>query len=353
MLNRTEPGPKARILEECNILASIQLPRNTFFNTQQKTYILVLEKRHTEVDPRPDVFCAIARTIGETLDWQRVPTPDKNDLRDIAHQWVEYTNGNSTQTLTNPLIKIASATQFDKDNRWDVLRFWSDEELVTLGEKEPPIERIVFISEVKDSLDQLSKELSEASRELQSLISTSMIPVSLSDTIFFKVSSGTRITGAQIRENPGEIPVYSCFKNEYIEKGRISEDWLKKHNILLQQHPCVTVNANGASVGRVFVRKPGCVMTDDVIVVDVLSPGIDLDFLAVQLRSAVAAGGFLYEAKLFAGRVKELEVGLPIKEDETLDLNQQRVISSAIRRFDGIRQKIAELGQYSENARIS
>jgi len=61
-------------------------------------------------------------------------------------------------------------------------------------------------------------------------------------------------------------------------------------------------------------RDAGCVLTDDVIAIDVLDPRIDLQFLAVQLRSATAAGGYLYEAKLFTGRVKELEIELPALE---------------------------------------
>src|SRR5205823_3868133 len=95
MLNRTEIGPKANLLSECNLLASIQLPRNAFFNTAQPTYILALERRRTSVDPRPDVFCAIARTIGETLDYERVPTPDQNDLHDITELFVAYHTGDS------------------------------------------------------------------------------------------------------------------------------------------------------------------------------------------------------------------------------------------------------------------
>jgi len=68
MLTRSENTMKEKILGECNLLASIALPRNTFFNTAQKTYILALEKRHTATDPRPNVFCAVASSVGESLD---------------------------------------------------------------------------------------------------------------------------------------------------------------------------------------------------------------------------------------------------------------------------------------------
>lgn len=41
-------------------------------------------KRLTEVDSRPPVFCGFVRSIGETLDVRRVPTPDDNDLEEVA-----------------------------------------------------------------------------------------------------------------------------------------------------------------------------------------------------------------------------------------------------------------------------
>ena len=101
------------------------------------------------------------------------------------------------------------------------------------------------------------------------------------------------------------------------------------------------------------MREGVCVLTDDVIAVEVLEPTITPDFLAQQLRSAVAAGGYLYEAKLFVGRVKELEVELPINENGTFDLDQQTVIAAALKRFDNIRTRLAELGKWSGGARIA
>lgn len=353
MLNRTEPGPKEKLLKECNIIASIQLPRNAFFNTSQKTYILVLEKRHTEVDERPDVMCAIARTIGESLDWKRIPTPAQNDLDEIAKAFVKWSESNHDNSLINPFIKIIPASEFSRDDRWDVLQFWTDDELVALGEKESAVDRIQFIDEARVDLSEIVSELQVARNELAVLTATPMKLVSLNDKTLFEVKSGTRITSENIRMNQGDVPVYSCFKDSRIVKGQISEGWLKEHKIQIEDKIIVTVNANGASVGKVYVRDERCVLTDDVIAIEILHPEIDPEFMALQLRSAVAAGGFLYEAKLFVGRVKELEIELSIREDESFDIDQQRVIAAAIKRFDNIRQRLAELGAWSGSARIA
>ena len=73
LLNRTAGGSETHLLNECNIIGAIQLPRNAFFNTAQPTYILALEKRRVATQSRPPVFCGIAQSIGETLDYERVP----------------------------------------------------------------------------------------------------------------------------------------------------------------------------------------------------------------------------------------------------------------------------------------
>lgn len=351
LLNRTEPKPKAALLKDCNLVGSIQLPSNTFFNTSQKTYLLVLEKRHTDVDDRPDVFCGIARSIGESLDWRRIPLPKENDLGDIADSFVQYRSGKELSNTTAKLIKIIPASKFGPDDRWDVLRFWTDQELVRLGEKDTPMSKEDFIEQAEESLEEILGELRAAREELAKLEKSRMKKVSLNDNTRFVVRSGTRIKSEDVRLNPGKIPVYSCFKTSTITKGTISERWLKKHSIPIETSPVVTVNANGASVGKVYFRDERCVLTDDVIVIDVLDPDIDPELMSIQLQHAVTAGGFLYEAKLFQSRVRELEVAIPFK-GRTFDLECQKRIAAAQKRFDTTRRKLAEIGMWSDDARI-
>ena len=359
LLNRTEPGPKERLLAECNIRLLVELPSNTFFNTAQKTYILGLERRHTAVDPRPEVFCAKVRTIGETLDWKRVPTPTDNDLDDVATAFVQWSEGGKVSEATAPLVRTVGADNFTKDDRWDIPRFWSDDELVALGVQEPPVGRLTFIDEVADNLETLTTELTEARSELEALTQRTMTRFSLSDSKLFVVRAGKRIRDEDIRQHQGEVAVISCFKTADLVKGHVSALWLSEKKIPVETQPVVTVNANGASIGRVFVRRGECVLTDDVIAVAPVVPDIDLDFLAAQLRSAIVAGSFVYEAKLFVGRVRSLEVELPVltpRGGGTLpkfDLDHQKRVASAVKRFDSIRDRLADLGRRSETARIA
>lgn len=355
MLNRTESKPKQRLLDECNLLASIELPRNTFFNTSQPTAILVLERRHSHVDPRPEVLCGYVRSIGETLDSYRVPTPEANDLAAVADAFVAL-DADPAFHPQSPIVKIVNATEFSANDRWDVARFWSEEELVSLGTKAAAIERPEFIDTAIENLAELMDELKASREEIANLTACPTKAVSLSDSALFQVRSGTRIRNEDIRANKGDVPVYSCFKEKAASKGLISESYLHAQGIAVESEatPVVTVIANGAkAVGKVFVRQERCVLTDDVIAVDLVAEDIDAEFLAAELRRAIAAGGFLYEAKLFKGRVEQLTAHIPTTSDGSFDLERQREIAAATRRFDLIRAKLHELGSWSESARIA
>ncbi|GEO41613.1 hypothetical protein SAE02_57610 [Skermanella aerolata] len=364
LLNRTEAGPRIKVLQKCNILASIQLPQGTFFNTTQKTYLLVLERRHTDADERPPVLCGIARTIGETLDRYRAPTPEDNDLDQIAGIFValhgrghrgQY-NEHSVDRAETLITKVRDAADFSAADRWDVARFWSDQELVALGEKQSAVDRIDWLNDVTDDLEGLLKELSRAKRELTALSADGPTKdIRLDDEQYFHVRSGDRIKTEEIRANPGSIVVYSCFRDAAMSKGSISVEWLLENDIPVEHERFVSINANGASVGKVFVREAGCVITDDVIAVHQTPRGrksIDLDFLAIELRRAVEQGGFLYEAKLFLARAKDLTVRVPITPSGAFDRQRQQKIAKAVKRFDLLRSRVHDLGQRAQDARV-
>ncbi len=350
MLNRTEPKPKSYLLEQCNIVGSIQLPPNTFFNTSQKTYILVLEKRRTARASRPRVFCAIASSIGETLDWKRIPEPDRNDLDSIAALFLAHANG---REVIDTRVRVVDAGEFSPTHRWDVTRFWQRDELIALGEREPVMSREGFIDEASVQLKTHVLSLKRSQRKLARLREIGdALKICLGDTDLFALRSGTRITDRVIRDNPGDVPVYSCFRSAEIEKGRISRKWLDENHVPIESGRIVTVNANGASVGRVFYRDNECVITDDVIIVQPLRPDIDVIYLAMKLKEAVAAGGFLYEAKLFLTRVAELSIDVPCLPDGRLDLPRQRKLGVVLKEFDDAKASLAAFTSWIETVNI-
>lgn len=355
MLTRSENTMKEKILNECNLLASIALPRNTFFNTAQKTYILVLEKRHTVADTRPDVFCAIASSVGESLDARRVPTPEDNTLHDIAEAFVAWDEGKAIPNNISKRIKVVNSSEFEPSERWDVLRFWDDDEQVEIGERDEAVETTEFITEVKSELQELITEFGTVESNLQSLTKGQAVTLSLSDENYFKIRRGKRVTRKNCDDNPGVIPVYSGSKFKSRPLGKISEEFAQKHGIKIENSsntdkPIITINANGA-VGFCFVRRDKCIIHDDVMIVEVLSDKLDIDYVEVALRKAIIGGNFEYEAKLY-NRVKDLEIEVPSNDMGEPDLARQISIAKTQKHLESVSQRVSEIGKYANEARL-
>lgn len=350
LLTRTEGTTKEKLLGECNVLASISLPRNTFYNTPQKTYILALEKRKIKTASRPPVFCAIVTSVGETLDSRRVPTPNENDMDQVAEAFLSHLQGSKSFGDIQTKVKIVDADDFTKDDRWDVYRFWSDDELVKLGEREEAVSRTSFMDEIQERFQQLSDDVKQVEEEIKILTKGDMAQISVSDETLFKVRRGRRVTRQDGDENPGDIPVYSGSKNPYRPICMVNEEFAVYKGLNIESKPVITVNANGY-VGAVFLRDEKCIIHDDVMVLDVKPEDIDLEYTVHALRAAVAEGNYEYEAKLY-NRVKELCFDIPVMPDGKFDLETQKKIAAAYKKFEVLKQSIGELGLWASNSRI-
>lgn len=363
LLTRTETSTKAKILTECDLRASISLPRNTFFSTAQKTSILVLQKRATlhagtgiigDLATRPDVFCAIASSIGESLNSRRVPTPDENDLWQIAEAFVALQNRQALQHNISERVRSVAASEFSPSDRWDVNRFWNDEELVALGERNEPISATAYLSELQSQMDQVMDDIAQAQADFAALSECEMKPVSLSDKSLFLVRRGTRVTrnqGSPTRKADDDIPVYSGSKDPKRALCWAPHKWALDNRIPIEKGDIVTVNANGY-VGATFHRHEECIIHDDVMVVEVLSPSVDLDYLVFSLKAAIAEGDYEYEAKLYS-RVSKLSLQFPVDDHDRLDVDRQSLIAAAVRELERLRQRVTEVGSWTSEARIS
>ncbi|MDQ1850736.1 N-6 DNA methylase [Gemmobacter fulvus] len=352
-LNRSESKSKEKLLRECNIIASISLPRRTFFNTNQATSILVLEKRHTIHDERPDVMCAYIRSIGESLDTYRLPEPHKNDLKTAADFFIGMHDEDEVTPAMPDFIRVVGADEFDANSRWDVDRFWTEEEKVALGLQDPVVSEGGFLAQASSHLEDLMVEI-KALKDATKSSSNKFETFSLSDTKLFSVRSGQRIRNVDIKANPGQIPVYSCFKERDTIKGMVSEDYLLMNNFTIEspKNPVVTIAANG-SVGAVFTRAERCLLTDDLIIVEPKHKDIDIGYLAIAIRKAVAGGGYGYEAKLFRGRVEQLTIDLPMLGNGEFDVEIQKDEAARYRRLEDIRKLISGFGTWGREVKVS
>jgi len=364
LLTRTEPGAKRGLLRECNLLASIALPRNAFFNTPQETYIIVLERRHTEVDERPPVLCGIARSIGETLDAYRLPDPDNNELDNIASLFIELTNTGRIDALNElPSVRLVAGDEFGPDDRWDVQRFWADDELVAIGERQPAVEPLDFLAEMHQELTDIKNEVevvvadlarvetSAANADNGQMSDDAMTFMTLADPTFVRLKQGDPIRYAGVQAFSGEVPVFSSSKDPRKAIAHVNEGWLTSEGFHIYDTPFVTVNRTG-SVGFPIARRGKCALSESVIAVLPQRPDIDVDYLAVALGRVIAAGDYHYGAKLPAGRLRRLSIPMPVLEDGTFDVERQRRIAASTHRFGQLRSRLVEMGRRAQTARI-
>lgn len=268
----------------------------------------------------------------------------------VAEAFLSHLQGSNSFGDIQTKIKIVDANDFTKDDRWDVYRFWSDDELVKLGEREEAVSRTSFMDEIQERFQQLSDDVKQVEEEIKILTKGDMTQISVSDETLFKVRRGKRVTRQDGDENPGDIPVYSGSKNPHRPICLVNEEFAEYKGLKIESKPVITVNANGY-VGAVFLRDEKCIIHDDVMVLDVIRGDIDLEYTVHALRAAVAEGNYEYEAKLY-NRVKELCFDIPVMPNGGFDLETQKMIAAAYKKFEVLKQSIGELGIWASNSRI-
>ena len=161
------------IKEECIIDGIISLPINSFYTTPKKTYILSITKKSgkTEIERKEEiqeepVFTYLTSQIGETLDVNRFPEPDKNDLIEMVSLFNQFKGAKKDFKTESKRCKIQPLEKFDSGEHWSVDRWWSKEEKIELGieEEESVISLEEFEEKIEDSrnkIEELKKLISE------------------------------------------------------------------------------------------------------------------------------------------------------------------------------------------------
>ena len=242
------------ILNECYINFLISLPMKTFFNTNKKTYIMCIEKKHNISDSQKfPVFTYLASSIGESLDVNRFEIED-NDLEKAKTLYNQFKGSKGSFMVDDPRCKIIDYDNFKSNKYWTVEQFWSDEELTNLGIKEE--KDVITISEYGDCLRKLVEEiriLEEDARKIEDDIENTDF-VEKSITEIMKIDMGDpNYTQPYINENRGTYPVYSAKTVDDGIFGYMSHyDW---------DTECLTWSVDGSYPGMVFHRSGKFSMT--------------------------------------------------------------------------------------------
>lgn len=159
------------ILEECFLNCIISLPIKTFFNTPKKTFILGITKKNKSGEEQDfPVFTYLVSNIGETLNINRFEIEGKSDLEKSKDLFNAYKGSPKTfpvNEMGDPRCKIQTIKRFESETIWDIDKWWSDEEKITLGIKEE--EKAITVEEFKNKLDDFIDEVRQYKKILEEI----------------------------------------------------------------------------------------------------------------------------------------------------------------------------------------
>jgi hypothetical protein len=351
LLTRSETAVRGYIRKHCTVDAIVSLPARTFYNTQNPTYIICLTAMtdQNEIQQSP-VFAYLVREVGEERDARRFPC--RSDLPDLVRQFRAFQADREVFEPRNLNCKLIPIADLSPSERWDVDRFWNDQERRELGLGEiSAISIDQFESELASTMESVNFEIEQLRAEIPT--EPRYTSIQLSDTRFFRLIRGQRVTKKNVHDHSGDVPVISGHGEAESYLGFVSEAWLRTEGITIRTTPLITVNANG-SVGDVFLRtEPRYVIHDDVIGIDVVSAGVDPLYAVYAIRESVAKARFRWDAKLYLKRLRPLAIRVPVDENGALDVQQQQALATQYERLETLKASIQKLAGELEDRFIT
>lgn len=322
---------REKLLDMCTLEAVISLPKNTFYTTPKKTYILVIRRKVSgrgSVQQSP-VFTYLVGSVGETLDAKRFLIPD-NDLPGMASQFKLFQGNPGLFSSIDPRCKIQPFERFEPEADWLVDRWWSEAELLALGDVEEVVAASPSIMEGR--LSDLVRSIEAAQDELRLVPPAAdfpMVEVSLSNAELFELSIGKRVLKKELHlVADGPVPLFSA--NVLIPFGmrdgsRLDPETFDVPSVLWGIDGDFTLSHKRA--GEIFD------ITDHCGRCRVLSPGLDAEYVAAAIQLA-RAKAFDRELRPSLRRMKSvITFPVPIKSNGALDLEAQLILA---RRYSAV-----------------
>ncbi|MBE4030162.1 N-6 DNA methylase [Vibrio parahaemolyticus] len=200
------------ILQKCVLLGVISLPKNTFYTTPKKTYILCIKKKNYREEPQNDfVFTYIISNTGETLDSHRFECD--NDFPDMVKNFKIFCADPESYQSSDLRCKVWPISKFNPNEHWSIDRWWKAKERIALGIDDEktitdPLEFSNLLEKHKILIESLSKRLENAQKKIPKI--ENYIEVELSNQNYFFLSIGKRVLKQEVYNSDGDIPVYSA-----------------------------------------------------------------------------------------------------------------------------------------------
>src|ERR1044072_3330695 len=125
LIRHPEEALKRHLLRQCCLEAVVSLPRNTFYSTSKKTYVLVFRKKsHADERQEHSVLTYLVDEVGETRDARRFPI-EENDLpamvraakRFLADP-AAYSGEDPAERLADERARIVPVSSFRPQEDW-------------------------------------------------------------------------------------------------------------------------------------------------------------------------------------------------------------------------------------------
>jgi type I restriction-modification system DNA methylase subunit len=348
VLTRTETSLRTYLKENCDLDAIVSLPKRSFYNTVNPTYILAFTKKLNVKDTQHSkVFVYMVREIGETRNVLR--SPCRNDLKDMARQFKIFRADQELYEPRSVACKLVDIANFDAKLRWDIDRlFWTDEERRELGLIEDEVMTLNEFQKLTTNTMGAIKEKLESLKGISPSIGK-QIEIALGDEKYFKLFRGRRVTRKDCLRNPGDIPVISGRGKKESYLGRVSEEWLTSQKIPVYTKPLIVIAANG-NVGSVFLRdEKKYAIHDDAIGIDIVNDELNLNYVLFAIRASVVSARFQYDAKLYQKRLSRLKIKVPVADDGSISKEKQQMLANKFEGLENLKWQVEGFAKSLEN----
>jgi type I restriction enzyme M protein len=341
LLRHSEEALRRHLLRQCILEAVVSLPKNTFYSTAKKTYILVFSKKqHADERQRAGVLTYLVGEVGETRDAKRFPIAE-DDLPQLVSAFRKfqadpdaYSGEDPAERIADGRARVEPIDSFAPEEHWLVDRWRSEAERQALGD----LDRAEAIS--PEALVRRLREVSEALKKLSDLVDEtshidnpcSFSTASLGDPSRFRLSIGKRVLKKNLfGKGEGPIPLYSA--NVTQPFGHVHSS-----NIADFSHPSVLWGIDGDF--RLSVKEAGVefATTDHCGRIEILDDRLD----AAYCREAIVRArthGFDRTLRPSLRRIKALEIEVPVGADGEFDPMSQRALASE---YDAVADSLAD-----------
>ena len=331
---RNDKGVREHILDYCYIDAIISLPKDTFFSTSKKTYILAITKKGDREEKQTDpVFTYLCSEIGESRDVNRFDI-EENHLDNAAELFQLFAGNKKTFSAQNIIKECNRCKILDIDffhervlneKDWIIEKKWTEKEKkhLCIDSYNPPIN----LDDFSVMLSELNNMLSDSERRIKEV---AFIPSKLDwkqlglNEIFDIKKGNPKYTKQYINKHKGNFPVYSSQTSNDGAIGMIDN--------YEYDCTCLTWTTDGTYVGTVFLRKnKRFSMTTHcggLFLKDKYKNKILLEYLLVALNDILPMykQGQDSNKRLGVKSIKSINVPVPTNKEGDFDIDYQRNI---------------------------